>query len=93
MVRLRETLSICKHLPQAESRRYRMRQEDAMEEYLTRVEAAEICRSSVATLARWAYTGTGPRYVMTRGKTLYRRSDVDAWLLSQKARTKAGTVA
>lgn len=59
-----------------------------MEQYLTRAEAAEILRSSTDTLARWAYKGEGPRYVVTRGKALYRRSDIEAWLLSQRPRHK-----
>lgn len=58
-----------------------------MEDYLTRGEAAEVLRSSKDTLARWAYQGIGPRYVVTRGKALYRRSDIEAWLAT---REKAG---
>lgn len=64
-----------------------------MEEYLTRAEVADMLRSSVPTLARWAYLGTGPRYVVAGGKSLYRKADVEAWLLNQEPRLKAGTAA
>jgi hypothetical protein len=53
---------------------------------LTREEAALYLRMSPITLQCWAARGTGPRYCRSgdkRGRVLYRRADLDAWLESR----------
>lgn len=53
------------------------------ERFLTRPEAAAICRLNARTLGNLAAAGEGPPYLKTarlRGKALYRESDVVAWL-------------
>ncbi|MFT3797182.1 helix-turn-helix transcriptional regulator [Microbacterium sp.] len=54
-------------------------------EILTRAEVAELTRISLATLARWAGEGSGPKFRKAGGRVLYRRSDVLAWLDSLEA--------
>lgn len=62
-----------------------------MEEFETRDELAKRLRTSVDTLARWAYLGEGPPYLRIGRKAVYRRSDVEKWLETRKK--KAGTAA
>lgn len=40
-------------------------------EYLTADEVAAKLRTSVATLARWRFQGSGPEYVKLGGRVLY----------------------
>ena len=63
--------------------------------YLTRVEAAALCRIKPQTLALWATQGRGPAFLRIgggpRGKVLYSRADVEAWLASRpRASSTAG---
>ncbi|WP_371033306.1 helix-turn-helix transcriptional regulator [Methylosinus sp. PW1] len=48
--------------------------------FLTRRQAADYLRLSIATLARWASQGIGPVYYKHAGRTRYLRSDLDAYL-------------
>ena len=57
------------------------------EVFLTSREAAEYLRLSVDTLARWRCHGTGPEYVKSGLKVLYRRDALDAFTDS-RTRTK-----
>lgn len=53
------------------------------ERFLTRPEAAALCRLNTRTLGNLAAAGEGPPYLKTarlRGKALYREADVVAWL-------------
>ncbi len=51
---------------------------------MTRPEAAEYLRLSHKTLARWAWAGKGPAFIMAGGKVLYDVADLDAWLDGQR---------
>jgi predicted DNA-binding transcriptional regulator AlpA len=54
-----------------------------METLLTQPEAARLLRFSERTLERLRLTGTGPRYVKTTRKVLYRETDLQAWITSR----------
>ena len=55
------------------------------DEWLTRKEAAAYAKTTPATLAQYAYTHRGPKmYKPTGRKVLYRRSDLDAWLMGSE---------
>jgi predicted site-specific integrase-resolvase len=45
-------------------------------------EVAEFFGVTVATLANWRYSGSGPKYVKAGSKVLYRWADVEAYLES-----------
>ena len=50
---------------------------------MTRPEAAEYLRTTVGALEQHATRGTGPTYSKPsggRGRVLYRREDLDAWV-------------
>lgn len=53
---------------------------DSLPEVATRAEVSEFIRVPVATIARWAVDGKGPRYRRAGSKCLYMRDDVLAWL-------------
>ena len=56
-------------------------------EWLTREEAAAYAKTTPATLAQYAYTHRGPKMYQPggrKGKVLYRRSDLDAWLMGSE---------
>lgn len=55
-----------------------------MTEYMTTAEVAELCRVSEVTVRWWRHVGRGPRAVVIPGgrRVLYRRGDVEAWLVS-----------
>lgn len=55
-------------------------------------EAASVVRSSVAQLAQMRHKGTGPRFIKSGRKVLYRLSDLQAWL-DQNTRTSTGGAA
>lgn len=56
-------------------------------EWLTRKEAAQYLRSTEKTLATLAYQGRGPKFSKpSTHKTLYRRSDLDAWITGKDAK-------
>jgi predicted DNA-binding transcriptional regulator AlpA len=56
------------------------------DELLTRPEVAKLLRVSVSTVERMALNGSGPPYSRIggtkRGRVVYRRGDVEAYLLS-----------
>ena len=55
--------------------------------WLTRKEAAAFLRLSPATSANWASMDVGPSFTrLGGGRTLYRREDLDSWMLSQNGR-------
>lgn len=63
---------------------------------LTREEAARYLRMSPVTLQCWAARGYGPRYCRSgakRGRVVYRRADLDAWLESRSVSPSTGVVA
>lgn len=51
---------------------------------LIREEAAAYLRKPAATLAAWAYRGTGPEFFRVGRRVLYRRSELDRWLERQR---------
>ena len=61
--------------------------------YLTRLEAAALCRLKVQTLAAWASQGRGPTFIRVgggpRGKVLYSRAEIEAWLAGRVVRSTA----
>lgn len=46
----------------------------------TRAQVAEYTQISVATLARWAMDGRGPKFIRLGTNVRYRREDVRAYL-------------
>lgn len=59
----------------------------------TRPDVAEYLGVPVATLERWAYIGTGPKYRKVGRHTRYAWADVDAWLDSQEPGGTTGSAA
>jgi excisionase family DNA binding protein len=59
-------------------------------ELLTEQETAALLRCSVPTLRRWRRLGTGPAFIKTGRKVLYRRTALDAWLSEREATRPAG---
>jgi excisionase family DNA binding protein len=55
------------------------------EALMTRRDVAKYLAVPEATLARWAYTATGPAFFKVGRHARYRRADLDAWLESQRA--------
>lgn len=60
---------------------------DAVPELLTREQLCQWLQVSSSTADRWAMDGSGPPYIRlgvkkARGRCLYRKSDVEAWLLA-----------
>lgn len=55
---------------------------------LTTLEAASALRLSVPTLERMRLAGNGPIFIKLgpgkRARVVYRRADLDAWLLAQR---------
>jgi excisionase family DNA binding protein len=58
---------------------------DHQPELLTITEAAEVLRTSVATLRYWRHLGTGPRSFRLGRRVLYRTDDLHAWIAQQHA--------
>jgi excisionase family DNA binding protein len=54
-------------------------------ELLTEQETAALLRCSVPTLRRWRRLGTGPAFIKSGRKVLYRRTTLDAWLSEREA--------
>lgn len=53
--------------------------------WMTRKEAAAYARTTVGTLATLLYEKKGPRcYKPSPKRVLYRKSDLDAWLMGDK---------
>lgn len=50
---------------------------------ITLPEAAELLRTSEATLRFWRYEGTGPRSAKLGRRVVYRRSEILQWIESQ----------
>jgi excisionase family DNA binding protein len=57
---------------------------------LTTGETAQLLRVPDATLRYWRHMGTGPRSSRLGRKVLYNRTDVDAWVAQEVARTSRG---
>ncbi|MBA2695896.1 MAG: helix-turn-helix domain-containing protein [Actinobacteria bacterium] len=55
-----------------------------MPENMTTAEVAELCRVSEVTVRWWRHVGRGPRALVIPGgrRVLYRRQDVESWLVS-----------
>ena len=61
-------------------------------EVLTRARAAERLGVTVATMARWAMQGRGPRYSLTgevKGRAIYTAADLVEWLAERKTSPRA----
>ncbi len=54
-------------------------------ELATRAQVAKYTQTSVATLARWAMEGRGPKFIRLGGGVRYRRDDVLAYIASLAA--------
>ena len=54
--------------------------ETVLSGWLTRAELAAQLKLAVATLARWASAGTGPRFIRIGSRTYYREESVREWL-------------
>ena len=50
---------------------------------LTLEEAAELLRTSPATLRWWRHAGTGPKSAKLGRRVVYRRADVERWVDAQ----------
>lgn len=51
---------------------------------MTTAEVAEYLKTAEATMRYWRHIGEGPRSFRMGGKrVMYRRQDVDAWLMEQ----------
>lgn len=51
---------------------------------LTPDEAGKYLRCAKQTLARWRCEGGGPAYVKVGTRVLYRRADLDAWIVGRR---------
>jgi excisionase family DNA binding protein len=51
---------------------------------LTPDEAGKYLRCAKQTLARWRCEGGGPAYVKMGTRVLYRRVDLDAWIVGRR---------
>lgn len=56
---------------------------------LTPEEAAEVLRLPVRQLQTWRYLGVGPPYIKVGRAVRYARSDLNAWLLTQRVEPEA----
>ena len=55
-----------------------------LSEYMTRKELAQAMMRTERTIKRWHLQRKGPPYIKIANAILYRRSDVAAWLESQR---------
>lgn len=55
------------------------------DDLLTTAEVAAIVRSPLSTLRYWRHLGTGPRSFRVGRRVVYRRRDIDGWLMRQEA--------
>jgi excisionase family DNA binding protein len=53
--------------------------------------AAEYLGVALTTLAKWRISGEGPRYARVGKRVLYRRDDLDAWMMDQRVSSTAET--
>ncbi len=51
---------------------------------LTTAEVAAVTRAPMSTVRYWRHLGTGPRSFRLGRRVLYMRSDVEAWIGSQR---------
>lgn len=58
-------------------------------EYLTVPQMSELTSIPPSTLNKYRLYGEGPRYIRVGGRILYRREDVDAWLLGLARKSTA----
>lgn len=56
----------------------------APQQLLTLVEAAELLRTPVATLRYWRHRGIGPDSFRLGRRVVYRREDLDQWVLLRR---------
>lgn len=56
----------------------------ATQQLLTLVEAAALLRTPVATLRYWRHRGIGPDSFRLGRRVVYRREDLDRWVLSRR---------
>jgi DNA-binding transcriptional MerR regulator len=56
----------------------------APQQLLTLVEAAALLRTPVATLRYWRQRGIGPDSFRLGRRVVYRREDLDRWVLSRR---------
>ncbi len=61
-----------------------LNQTAARDEFFGNPEAAAYLGVSPITLAKWRVYGAGPAFYKLNRKVVYRRSDLDAWLLSKR---------
>lgn len=54
------------------------------QQLLTLVEAADLLRTPVATLRYWRYRGIGPDSFRLGRRVVYRREDLDRWVLTRR---------
>ena len=63
-------------------------------EYITDTQLCELVRVDPRTTQRWRTTEQGPPFVRVGARRiLYRRSDVEAWLLARTHRHRAAELA
>lgn len=61
-------------------------QPQTLPELATRAEVAEYTNLSIATLARWAGEGKGPKVTKLGSAVRYVRADVEAWIADSAAK-------
>jgi len=67
-------------LPRSRNRRWTVAEQEVADRLRSRQEVAKFLGVPPATLARWAYEGTGPSFFKVGRHTRYRFADVVAWL-------------
>ena len=63
------------------------------DELLTVTEAAAVLERSVSTLYSWRTANTGPLSHRRRGRLVYRRSDLDAFVTRERESSTRGGIA
>ena len=63
------------------------------DDLLTVDEIADELRVPAATFRSWRALGRGPKSFKIGRRVVYRRSDVEAWIAAEEARTSRGGVA
>jgi DNA-binding transcriptional MerR regulator len=54
------------------------------QQLLTLIEAADLLRTPVATLRYWRHRGIGPDSFRLGRRVVYRREDLDRWVLTRR---------
>jgi predicted DNA-binding transcriptional regulator AlpA len=57
---------------------------DIDDDLLTTAEVAAITRAPVSTVRYWRHLGTGPRSFRLGRRVVYRRHEVDRWLVERE---------